>query len=80
MRPTLLEGHCTDSNRVEIRIEVSISKTLPFVLECDTDHRGNRLYMELPRSYSTLAGAKIAAANFVGDRLIWLEPAHKREL
>ncbi|MBI6727139.1 hypothetical protein YA0089_26355 [Pseudomonas viridiflava] len=79
MRPILLEGHCSDSSRVEVRIEVSLSKVLPFVLECDTDYRGTRLHLALPRSYRTLAGAKIAAAKFVGDTLIWLEPAHKRE-
>ena len=73
MRPTLLEGYCSDSRDVQMRIEVSISK-LPFVLECDTDRRGTRLYLQLPRSYRTLAGAKVAASKFAGESLLWLEP------
>ena len=59
----------------QLRIEVDNTADLAFVLECNLDHKGNRSYMELPRRYQTLRGAKQAAARLVGERLEWKETA-----
>lgn len=59
----------------QLRIEVANCADLAFVLECNLDHKGNRSFMELPRRYQTVRGAKQAAARLVGERLDWKESA-----
>jgi hypothetical protein len=55
----------------ELRIEVANRSVKPFTLECNHDRRGNRVYLELPRSYQTVKGAKSAAARIAGSGLEW---------
>lgn len=45
----------------------------PFTLTCNLDGRGGLIFLELPRSYKSLNGAKIAASRLGGGGLEWLE-------
>lgn len=58
----------------ELRIEVSHRIDKPFTLECNLDRRGSSVYLELPRRYQTVRGAKSAAARIVGSGLEWKTP------
>lgn len=57
----------------QLRIEVANTEDLAFILDSNLDHKGNHTYMELPRRYQTVRGAKQAAARLVGERLEWKE-------
>ncbi|WP_020191007.1 hypothetical protein [Pseudomonas putida] len=46
----------------------------PFTLDCNLDRRGSPAYLELPRHYQTLRGAKSAAAKLFGGGLEWRTP------
>jgi len=46
----------------------------PFTLDCTLDRRGSPAYLELPRHYQTLRGAKSAAAKLFGGGLEWRTP------
>lgn len=59
---------------VQFRIELNAQSLLPFTLECGRDRRGTRHFLELPRSYKTARGAKLAAAKIFGEPLVWTEP------
>lgn len=59
----------------ELRIEAANRFEKPFTLECNLDRRGSRVYLELPRSYQTVRGAKSAAARMLGSGLDWKPPA-----
>jgi hypothetical protein len=59
----------------ELRIEAANRFEKPFTLECNLDRRGSRVYLELPRSYQTVRGAKSAAARMLGSGLDWKAPA-----
>ena len=63
----------TQWGRNQLCIEVANCADSAFILDCDTDHRGNRSFMELPRRYQTLRGAKQAAARLIGERPDWQE-------
>lgn len=63
----------TQWGRNQLCIEVANCADLPFTLDCNTDHKGNRAFMELPRRYQTLRGAK--AARLLGERPEWKETA-----
>ena len=63
----------TQWGRNQLCIEVANCADLAFFLDCDTDHKGNRFFMELPRRYQTLRGAKQAAARLLGERPDWKE-------
>lgn len=58
----------------ELRIEVANRAVKPFTLECNYDRRGTRIFLELPRSYQTVQGAKLAAARIAGSGLEWSAP------
>ena len=55
----------------ELRITVSNRFDKPFTLECNRDRRGSPIFMELPRLYQTVRGAKAAAAKLLGGGLEW---------
>lgn len=57
----------------QLRIEVASTADLAFILDCNLDRKGNHTYMELPRRYQTVRGAKQAAARLIGERLEWKE-------
>ncbi|WP_123724953.1 hypothetical protein [Pseudomonas protegens] len=59
----------------ELRIEAANRFEKPFTLECNLDRRGSRVYLELPRGYQTVRGAKSAAARMFGGGLEWKAPA-----
>lgn len=46
----------------------------PFTLDCNLDRRGSPVYLELPRHYQTIRGAKSAAARLFGGGLEWETP------
>ena len=55
----------------ELRIEVANKADLAFTLTCNRTRTGNMAWMELPRSYQTARGAKLAAARIVGEPVQW---------
>lgn len=59
----------------ELRIEATNRFDKPFTLDCNFEYRGSRVYLELPRSYQTVRGAKSAAARLFGGGLEWMAPA-----
>lgn len=59
----------------ELHIEVANRFDRPFTLGCNLDHRGSKAYLELPRRYQTVRGAKSAAARLLGGGLDWKAPA-----
>lgn len=46
------------------------------LLDCSADHRGNRHYYELPRSFQNARAAKGYASKLAGERLVWSEMSH----
>lgn len=64
----------------QLCIDVANCADLAFTLDCNTDHKGNRAFMELPRRYQTVRGAKQAAARLMGEPLDWKETAEWAEL
>ncbi len=55
-------------------IRVANRSDKPFTLDCNLDSRGSHAYLELPRHYQTLRGAKSAAAKLFGGGLEWKAP------
>ncbi|WP_223508768.1 MULTISPECIES: hypothetical protein [unclassified Pseudomonas] len=60
--------------RDELYIRVANRFDKPFTLDCNLDRRGSPAYLELPRHYQTLRGAKSAAAKLFGGGLEWETP------
>lgn len=58
----------------ELRIEAANCFDRPFRLDCNLDYRGSPVYLELPRRYQTVRGAKSAAAKLLGSGLEWTDP------
>ncbi|QIB09012.1 hypothetical protein GZ982_30150 (plasmid) [Pseudomonas fluorescens] len=55
----------------EMRIEAVNSSHKGIVLTCNTGYKGDMAWLELPRRYDTVRGAKLAAARIVGEPLDW---------
>ncbi|MFJ3685517.1 hypothetical protein [Pseudomonas sp. NPDC090208] len=55
----------------ELRIEVGNRTDLAFTLTCNLRRNGSPAFLELPRRYQTVRGAKLAAAKLMGERLEW---------
>jgi len=66
--------------RHQLRIEHRNLMSRPFVLDGSTDRKGTAVFMELPRSYETLRGAKQAASRLMGERLEWVHVDDATEL
>jgi hypothetical protein len=60
--------------RSELRIEAENRFMKPFTLECNLERNGSRAFLELPRSYQTVRGAKSAANRLFGGGLEWEAP------
>lgn len=56
----------------ELRIEVANKSDLAFTLTCNRTYQGSMAWLELPRSYQTARGAKLAAARIIGEPVQWI--------
>lgn len=57
-----------------LRIEANASGVGTALLDCNTERIGSRIFIELPRGFRTVRGARQAAALMTGERLAWREP------
>jgi len=55
----------------QLYIERRLSIDDRYYLDCSSDYKGSKHYLELPRGYKTLRGAKQAAALLIGEKLQW---------
>lgn len=63
----------------ELWIEGGHGGVHPFALDCGWDGKGGKQFIELPRYFSSLRGAKHSAALLTGEKLIWTVPGNTAE-